>query len=344
MPGAGSGLEGILVLAKPPGPTSHDMVSLVRRISATRRVGHGGTLDPFASGVLPLFLGRATRVVEYHLGDAKAYRATVCFGASSTTDDLEGELTPVPGPAPDRATVEEALGGFRGAIEQTPPAYSAVKVAGRRAYAVARAGGTLELRPRTVTIDRLDLVDWDASDPDRPVAIVEVECSAGTYIRAIARDLGSTLGNGAYLGALVRTASGPFRIEDAIPLDVLRQAAGGDGSDGADGAEPNTGAVAALLLPLDAGLEALPALTLDAADLPRVARGQAVRTTKSDPVDGPIRMFDAGGRLVAIGHWRGATLLPDKVLVDPASTGELPERPPYVPEETGGKAPRGDRA
>jgi tRNA pseudouridine55 synthase len=316
------------------------MVSLVRRISATRRVGHGGTLDPFASGVLPLFLGRATRVVEYHLGDAKAYRATVCFGASSTTDDLEGELTPVPGPAPDRATVEQALGAFRGAIEQTPPAYSAVKVAGRRAYAVARAGGTLELRPRTVTITRLDLVDWDASDPDRPVAIVEVECSAGTYIRAIARDLGAALGNAAYLGALVRTSSGPFRLEDAISLDALRKAAG----EGSDTAEPDTGAVATLLLPLDAGLEALPALTLDAADLPRVARGQAVRTTKSDPVDGPIRMFDADGRLVAIGHWRGATLLPDKVLVDPASTGELPERPPYVPDETGGKASHGDRA
>jgi tRNA pseudouridine55 synthase len=320
------------------------MVSLVRRISATRRVGHGGTLDPFASGVLPLFLGRATRVVEYHLGDAKAYRATVCFGASSTTDDLEGELTPVAGPAPDRATVEQALAAFRGAIEQTPPAYSAVKVAGRRAYAVARAGGTLELRPRTVTITRLDIVDWDGSDPDRPVAVVEVECSAGTYIRAIARDLGAALGNAAYLGALVRTASGPFRIEDAVGLDALRQAAGGDAPDRSDGAEPDTGAVAALLLPLDAGLEALPALTLDAADLPRVARGQAVQTTKSDHVDGPIRMFDATGRLVAIGHWRGATLLPDKVLVDPASTGELPERPPYVPDETGGKASHGDRA
>jgi tRNA pseudouridine55 synthase len=325
-PGTGSGLEGILVLAKPPGPTSHDMVSLVRRISATRRVGHGGTLDPFASGVLPLFLGRATRVVEYHLGDAKAYRATVCFGASSTTDDLEGELTPVPGPAPDRAAVESALAAFRGSIEQTPPAYSAVKVAGRRAYAVARAGGTLELRPRTVTIARLDIVDWDGSDPERPIAVVEVECSAGTYIRAIARDLGVALGNAAYLGALVRTSSGPFRLEDAVSLDVLRQAAGKETDGESPATETDASELAALLLPLDAGLDALPTLTLDAADVPRVARGQAVRVTKSEPVDGPIRLVDPAGLLVAIGRWRGSTLLPDKVLVDPASTGDLPDR------------------
>ena len=331
VPGAGSGLDGILVLAKPPGPTSHDMVSLVRRISATRRVGHGGTLDPFASGVLPLFLGRATRVVEYHLGDAKAYRATVCFGASSTTDDLEGELTPVAGPAPDRATVEAALAAFRGPIEQTPPAYSAIKVAGRRAYAVARAGGTLELRPRTVTIERLDLVAWDDSDPARPVAIVEVECSAGTYVRAIARDLGAALGNAAYLGALVRTSSGPFRLEDAVSLDALRQAADGEAADG-DGSAPDSAGLAACLLPVDAGLEGLPAVTLAAEDLPRVARGQAVRTTSASPGEGPVRLFDEGGRLVAIGRWRGGTLLPDKVLVDAASTGELPDRPAHDAE------------
>ncbi|HEX7473372.1 MAG TPA: tRNA pseudouridine(55) synthase TruB, partial [Candidatus Limnocylindrales bacterium] len=326
---AGSGLDGILVLAKPPGPTSHDMVSLVRRISATRRVGHGGTLDPFASGVLPLFLGRATRVVEYHLGDEKAYRATVCFGAASTTDDLEGELTPFPGPAPDRATVEATLGAFRGSIEQTPPAYSAIKVAGRRAYAVARAGGTVELRPRTVTIGRLDLVDWDGSDPERPVATVEVECSAGTYIRAIARDLGAALGNAAYLGALVRTASGPFRLETAVSLDALRQAADGDSAD------DDPAALAGLLLPVDAGLEALASVTLVAADLPRVARGQAVRTTSAEPGEAPVRLFDEAGRLVAIGRWRGGTLLPDKVLVDAASTGDLPDRPAHEADAHG---------
>ena len=154
----GPGLDGILVIAKPAGPTSHDVVALVRRLAATKRVGHGGTLDPFASGVLPVFLGHATRVVEYHLGDRKAYRATVCFGASSTTDDLEGELTPAAGSAPTRETVEAALPALTGPISQRPPAYSAVKVAGRRAYAMARAGETVELAERSVTIHTLELV------------------------------------------------------------------------------------------------------------------------------------------------------------------------------------------
>src|SRR6188508_2505656 len=166
----GPGLDGILIVDKPIGPTSHDVVGLVRRLAATKRVGHGGTLDPFASGVLPLFLGKATRVVEFHLADRKAYHATICFGASSTTDDLEGELTPRPGPVPDRATVEGAIPSFLGAISQRPPAYSAIKVGGRRAYAMARAGETVELTERNVTIEALDLVEWDGSDPERPIA------------------------------------------------------------------------------------------------------------------------------------------------------------------------------
>ena len=221
----GPGLDGILVVAKPAGPTSHDVVALVRRLAATKRVGHGGTLDPFAAGVLPVFLGHGTRVVEYHLGDRKAYRATVCFGASSTTDDLEGELTPAAGPAPTRAEVEAALLGLTGAISQRPPAYSAIKVGGRRAYAMARAGETVELALRQVTIHSLDIVSWDDTDPDRPIAVLDVTCSAGTYVRALARDLGESLGSAAYLGALTRTASGPFTIDDATPLDEIRAAA-----------------------------------------------------------------------------------------------------------------------
>ncbi len=221
----GPGLDGILVVDKPIGMTSHDVVALVRRLAATKRVGHGGTLDPFATGVLPVFLGRATRVVEFHLADRKAYRATICFGASSTTDDLEGERTPADGPAPSRAAVEAALPTFTGVIEQRPPAFSAIKVGGRRAYAMARAGETVELASRIVTIERFDLVDWDETDPDRPIAIVDVLCSAGTYVRALARDLGTVLGNAAYLGALRRTAAGSFTIEDTISLDDVRAAA-----------------------------------------------------------------------------------------------------------------------
>src|SRR6185436_19429354 len=209
------GMHGVLVVAKPAGPTSHDVVALVRRLTVTRRIGHGGTLDPFASGVLPLFLGGATRLVEYHLGDDKTYRATVCFGASSTTDDLDGELTPADGPAPTREALEAAIPSFLGPQQQRPPAYSAIQVGGRRAYAMARAGETVELASRDVEIKRLELLEWDATDPERPIAIVDVTCSAGTYVRALARDLGARLGSAAYLGALARTASGPFTLDAA---------------------------------------------------------------------------------------------------------------------------------
>ena len=303
-----SGLDGILVVAKPAGPTSHDVVALVRRLAATKRVGHGGTLDPFAGGVLPLFLGRATRVVEYHLGDRKAYRATVCFGATTSTDDLEGELVPVPGPGPTREAVEAALPALRGRITQTPPAYSALKVGGRRAYALARAGQQVELAPRDVEIDRLDIVEWDESDPERPVAIVDVVCSAGTYVRALARDLGAAVGSGAYLGALTRTASGPFTLDDATPLDDVRAAAA---------AGPET--LKALLRPIDAGLEDLPVAQLSAADATAVSRGQFVSAPASvaRSTTGPIRLVGPDGELLGFGMLRDARLAPDKVLVAP---------------------------
>lgn len=303
-------MDGILVALKPAGPTSHDVVALVRRLAATKRVGHGGTLDPFASGVLPVFLGRATRVVEYHLGDRKGYRATVCFGASSTTDDLEGDLTPMAGPAPSLAAVEAALDRFRGPISQRPPAFSAIKVAGRRAYAMARAGEPVELAPRDVTIYRLDVVEWDDSDPDRPIAILDVECSAGTYIRALARDLGESVDGRAYLGALIRTSSGPFRLEAAIPLERVREAAA-EGSD----------ALRSLLLPIDAGLESLPELVIDDDEVTAISRGQFIRASLPGAEAGaPIRVRDAAGRLVAIATVRDGRLAPDKVLVDALPT------------------------
>lgn len=301
------GLDGILVVAKPAGPTSHDIVALVRRLAATRRVGHGGTLDPFASGVLPVFLGHATRVVEYHLADRKVYRATVCFGASSTTDDLEGELTPADGPAPGRADVEGAIAGFLGVIVQRPPAYSAVKVGGRRAYAMARAGEAVVIPEREVTIHRLDLLSWDAADPERPIAVVDVECSAGTYVRALARDLGTALGTAAYLGALTRTASGPFILADAVALDDVRGAT----ATGAEGLLP-------LLRPIDAGLEAFPEVDLTDAEVAAVARGQFVTPTAGiPPAADAYRLRTPDGRLVAIAGRRGTRLAPEKVFVAP---------------------------
>ncbi len=306
-------MDGVLVVAKPVGPTSHDVVGLVRRLSATKRVGHGGTLDPFASGVLPVFLGKATRLVEYHLGDRKRYRATVCFGASSTTDDLEGALTPATGPAPTRAAVEAALDRFRGEIDQVPPAYSAIKVAGRRAYAMARSGETVDLAPRHVTIHRIDVVEWDETQPSEPVAIVDVECSAGTYIRSLARDLGSAVGNAAYLGALVRTASGPFTLEDAMPLDDVRAAA-----------EAGPAALAERLRAVDAGLD-LPTVVVPTSALAAIGRGQPIGvpagTATLDP-DSPIRLVGEDGALLAIARLAGTKLAPDKVLIDPGGGGE----------------------
>jgi tRNA pseudouridine55 synthase len=306
----GPGLDGILVVAKPPGPTSHDIVALVRRLAATRRVGHGGTLDPFAAGVLPIFLGKATRVVEFHMGDTKAYRATVCFGATSTTDDLEGELVPT-GTAPTREAVETALPGLTGTIRQRPPAYSAIKLDGRRAYAIARSGETPALAEREVTVFRLDLVSWDGTDPERPVAVVEVECSAGTYIRALARDLGTGLGGGAYLGSLTRTASGPFRLESATSLDDVRAAAAA----GPNGLVP-------LLQPVDTGLDAFPRVALDADEMAAIARGQFVRPRSGIP--GPAsryRLVGPDAALVGIAAAQGDRLAPDKVFIDPTPAG-----------------------
>ena len=303
----GPGLDGILVVAKPAGPTSHDVVALVRRLAATKRVGHGGTLDPFASGVLPVFLGHATRVVEYHLGDRKSYRATVCFGASSTTDDLEGELTPATGPAPDRAAVEAAIQRFIGGISQRPPAYSAVKVGGRRAYALARAGETVELASRDVTIHELTIVSWDDTDPARPVAVLDVQCSAGTYIRALARDLGQALGSTAYLGALTRTASGSFRLEDATALDEIRSAA----ADGPSGLAP-------FLRPVDAGLDHLPEISLTDPEVRAIAKGQFVRPANGIPAAADhYRLRSPDGALVGIASAAGSRLAPDKVFVSP---------------------------
>jgi len=297
-------IDGILVVAKEPGPTSHDIVALIRRLTGVRRVGHGGTLDPFAAGVLPVFIGHATRLVEYHLTDDKEYRAVVCFGARSTTDDLDGELTPTSGPAPTREVVEEALGGFRGAIEQTPPDYSAVRVAGRKAYELARHGEKPTLKPRTVTIHELEMLEWDDSDPARPVATVEVRCSAGTYIRALARDLGETLGSGAYLGALSRTASGPFRLEQANTIDVLRPLL-------------RDGRIDEVLLPMDTGLD-YPSVTLSGDDVASLARGQQLRRSREAPDDGLLRIRDDSGRLVAIARADRGTIKPEKVFVSAA--------------------------
>jgi tRNA pseudouridine55 synthase len=303
-------IDGILVVDKPVGPTSHDVVAIVRRLSGVRRVGHGGTLDPFAAGVLPVFLGQATRMVEYHLRDDKAYRAVMVFGARSTTDDLDGELTPSGAPAPTREAVEAVLTGFVGTVEQRPPDYSAVRIAGRHAYELARHGETPELKPRMVTFHEIGVVDWDERDPERPAATVDLRCSAGTYVRALARDAGDALGTGAYLGALVRTASGPFHREMARPLERVRELL-------------SDGKVDQLLLPVDTGLDAWPAVRVDQADLASLVRGQVVRargvTLPPPGPDDQVRVLAPDGRLAAMARVSGGRLHPEKVLLDPGA-------------------------
>jgi tRNA pseudouridine55 synthase len=256
-------------------------------------------------------------MVEYHLPDPKRYRASVVLGAASSTDDLDGELRPGEAPAPDRERLVAALAAFRGPIEQVPPDHSAVHVAGRRAYELARGGQKPELAPRRVTIHGLELLEWDDSLPERPLAVLDVHCSAGTYIRSLARDLGAQLGCGAYLGALTRTASGPFRVEDAYDLEQVREAAA-------------AGRLAELLLAPDAGLEAIPSVALPAGDLAALLRGQVVRmgrpltadvaaTGSSQSAGHPpadlVRVVDADGRLAAMAHLISGRLHPDKVLV-----------------------------
>jgi tRNA pseudouridine55 synthase len=227
-------MDGIFNIDKPQGLTSHDVVARVRRIirahlalsiqnpksKIQNRVGHAGTLDPIATGVLPVVVGKATRLVEY-LSDAdKAYRATLVLGATTDTYDREGTIMPVEGAEmPTRTQVEAALDAFRGEIEQLPPMHSAIKVGGKKLYELARAGVEIERKPRRITIHRLDL---EAYRP--PVMVIYVECSKGTYIRSLAHDLGAALGTGAYLDALVRTQHGPFTLEGATTLEGLEEA------------------------------------------------------------------------------------------------------------------------
>ncbi|MET0772877.1 MAG: tRNA pseudouridine(55) synthase TruB [Candidatus Limnocylindrales bacterium] len=308
-------IDGILVVDKPVGPTSHDVVAIVRRLSGARRVGHGGTLDPFAAGVLPVFLGQGTRMVEYHLRDDKSYRAVMVFGARSTTDDIDGELTPTDAPSPTRDAIEEALAGFVGTIEQRPPDYSAVRIAGRHAYELARHGQTPDIKPRIVTFHEIRLVEWDERDPERPAATVDLRCSAGTYVRSLARDAGDHLGTGAYLGALVRTSSGPFRRDEAHPLDRVRELLG-------------EGRIGELLLPVDTGLDAWPAVHVDPTDLASLVRGQVVRargvSLPAPGPDGQVRVMAPDGRLAAMARLDGGRLHPEKVLIGPtavAATG-----------------------
>jgi tRNA pseudouridine55 synthase len=207
---------GLIIVDKPVGPTSHRIVQMVREGTGIRKVGHAGTLDPRASGVLVLCLGAATRLSEYLSTSSKRYEALIRFGSSTQTYDSNGSVTRSTGKAPSRKEIEDTLEQFVGEIDQVPPPYSAIKLKGKKAYELAREGEEVELEARQVTIHLLDLLEYRPPD-----LVVDVECSAGTYIRSLAHDLGEKLGTGAHLAKLRRTKSGPFTLEDAIPMPKL---------------------------------------------------------------------------------------------------------------------------
>jgi len=300
---------------KPVGPTSFGVVGMVRRRSGVKRVGHAGTLDPMAGGVLLVCLGQASRVSEYLMGLPKGYRATVRLGASTTTYDAEGEVVRQ-GDYRDvsQADVEKALAGFVGEIMQAPPAYSAVKVAGERAYKRARRGEDVAPAARKTmvyTIDLLRFAQTGARPGEPPEAEIEVECGKGTYIRSLAHDLGEKLGCGAHLSALTRTRVGPFKIEDAIAMEELEAA-----FERGDWQEH--------LQPMDYALLEMPAITLHIEDEKDIRHGQPVaidddRTETLPAIADELlcRAYAEDGSLVAIirydggsGMWRARKVFP----------------------------------
>ncbi len=288
-----TGPRGLLLLDKPSGPTSHDMVYALRRGAREKRVGHAGTLDPLATGLLVLCLGTATRLSEYLAGKDKRYTARVRLGQATTTYDAQGDMTAESADLPERAQVEAALAQFRGPQRQVPPQFSAIKRGGQKAYEVARRGAHIELEPRPVEFYEITLVAWQP-----PELSLDVHCSAGTYIRSLAHDLGQALGCGAHLAGLRRTASGTFRIEEAVTLDALTAAF-----------ERGPQAWQQYLRPPDAALSDWPALHLTAEAARQVLRGQAVRL--GAVTSEHARAYNAAGEFFAIlrgdpaaGVWR----------------------------------------
>jgi tRNA pseudouridine55 synthase len=295
---------GVLNIDKPGGLTSHDVVARVRRLSGERRVGHAGTLDPMATGVLVVCVGRATRIIEYLTDTHKAYRATIRLGVTTDTWDAQGQIVDERDwRGLEREDIEAALAHFRGPIQQIPPMFSALKHEGQPLYRLARRGVQIERPPRAIEIYALRLLDW------RPPELeIEVECSKGTYIRSLAHDLGEVLGPGAHLAALTRLAVGHFTLDEAVPLATLEEdAARGDWR--------------RWLISLHAVLAHLPSVTVDEQQVQQIVFGQAVALTIHNELDHDrqpaiLCAYDDQRRLVAIlrpadaqGFWQ-----PHKVL------------------------------
>jgi len=290
-------MDGVLVIDKPEGLTSHDVVVAARRLFGEKRIGHTGTLDPLATGVLPLACGRATRLVRFLSAAEKEYEATVLFGVTTDTLDVTGEEISRSGRAPSRDTLVTALRSFEGEQLQVPPAYSAKKVAGRRAYELARRDEPVALDPVRVRVSRIELLE-DGNDRCR----IRLTCSAGFYVRALVRDLGERCDTGATLEALRRTRSGDFALDEAIDLDTLGPVRDRTNP---ESRVPNPGMETALI-PMERLLPGFPAVTVTAEGLTRVSHGQHVRPvdlTGDAPVEAAewVRLLDSSGALVGLG-------------------------------------------
>jgi tRNA pseudouridine55 synthase len=296
----GNAVHGWLILDKPINMTSTQAVGAVRRAFNAQKAGHSGTLDPLATGILPIALGEATKTVSFAVDGEKAYRFTVRWGAETETDDTEGAVSKTSDKRPERTDIEALLPRFHGEIMQVPPAYSAIKIDGNRAYDLARDGETVVLEPRPVMIESLALVDM----PDDATSVFEARCGKGTYVRAIARDLGRLLGCYGHVIALRRTEVGPFNEARAVSLDTLLAASQSDDPD----------EIAKLLLPVEAALADLPELLVSQSDAATLARGQTViiRGRDAPIMTGPA-YATSKGRLIALGELAKGALHPTRV-------------------------------
>ena len=295
-------VHGWVVLDKPVGMTSTHAVSVIKRLFAAKRAGHAGTLDPLASGCLPIALGDATKTVPFVVDGRKVYRFAVRWGEERDTDDAEGRVVAASDARPAPEAIAALLPGFVGAIEQVPPRFSAIKIEGERAYDIARDGEDFELKPRIVTIDRLVLLDA----PDKDHTGFEAECGKGTYVRSLARDLGRSLSCYGHVSALRRTAVGPFGEADMISLEQVQalchRAAAGEGN------------LADALLPVATALDDIPALAVSRADAARLQRGQAVLMRGRDaPIVHGTVYVTASGSLIALAELDRGEIVPKRV-------------------------------
>ncbi|MEJ2123386.1 MAG: tRNA pseudouridine(55) synthase TruB [Alphaproteobacteria bacterium] len=297
----GKPVNGWLVLDKPHAMTSTHVLNRIKRLFDAAKAGHAGTLDPLATGVLPIAFGEATKTIPYVVDSAKEYRFLVRWGLETTTDDAEGDPVQQSGTRPTREAIEAELPQFRGKIMQTPPRFSAIKIGGERAYDLARDGEDFEIAAREVEITRFDIADI----PDADTCLFEVECGKGTYVRSLARDLGRLLGCYGHVAELRRLRVGPFHHENAISLERLTELSNSDG-----GRE----ALMQVLLPVETALDGIPALAVGGADAARLKRGKPVIIRGRDaPIHHGLIYITSQGKLLALGEMEGGEFQPLRV-------------------------------